>query len=1071
MKIPALEDAAAREEAAHGTANVAVTAGAGTGKTTLLVDAVLSRVLVRGADLRSVLLLTFTEKAAGEMAERLRARLAGLKSPGDDKAREARADWLRRVGADETLDERLDAAISALDRAEILTIHSFCAHVLREFPIEAGLDPAFEVDARARFDEKFAAAWERFLDVELGAKPPRGPAWRKLLRVASLDTLRKIAEGLASFSVPEEALDAEAALKAGRRHLESVAVPLADALERRAALWKPEKKAQNNLVDQMRSVAAFLRKPRAWAEHPFGKEPSDAKTGWGDEFAESKALAKEALKLAANVAEGDEATLRTALELLGGFARAFRDSFTREGWVGFDGLLLGVRRLLLDPDFPQVRAWLKSKYAHVLVDEFQDTDPVQGEIVQLVAESVEGRPAREASSVRLGPGKLFIVGDPKQSIYSFRGADIVAYSRFKTRLLGQGGRELFLRTNFRSHSGLTGAVNGLFAGILREEGELQPAYEPITPVRDPRHAGLGVRAVFHEGAKGADAARIAEGAWIADWISSNVGVLQLEKEKLGYGHVALLFKALTDVHLVLEGLRERRIPYVVEGEKHYYGTSEVIDAANLLRVLANPRDRVAMAGLLRSPLGAIDDRALLAGADRLDFRGPAPEGAEPFYALLRELHGESRRLPVPELIDRIFERTAMLELAALSRSGEQAVANLLKLRRAAEDFEASGVAAATLRQFLRRVERDVKELTEEGESALADEKTDAVRVMSIHKAKGLEWPVVILPDLHRGPSRGREDRAVTYDWPDGVLGVSTKELSGWGGAALAHRERRRREAEVRRLLYVALTRAKDLLILSGSADFENGSPWKILAEGLPAGWPDRPGTIEAGSLRIEVERPEWKERPERKPAKSRPPSGDARRWKSLHAAWERRESEARELAGTRRWTSPSRLQESAGRAVPAWTDEEERLRRGAAATGTLVHRVLELLDFKEPDWEAAFEAAGAEEGADVAEAKRILGAFAKSSAFKDIAKGEIVARELPVLRKAGASLLQGSVDAVVRMKGKTWVLDWKTDRDEDPSKYVDQERHYVAAVEGALGIKVAGFRLVYLRSGRMVGTD
>jgi ATP-dependent helicase/nuclease subunit A len=1069
MNAPATEirDREARDRAAFSEENVAVTAGAGTGKTTLLVEAVLGRILARGVSVRRILMLTFTEKAAAEMRTRLESKLRALLDPVTDEDRENRDRWLER--SDGALDDRARGALAELDRAEISTIHGFCAHLLREFPIEAGIVPSFAIDEGPKFDELFERAWGRWLDEELKADSLHREAWLRVLAKAGLEDLREVARGLCSFHVPDWALDPDKALEEGRRRLAPALEETALRLEEISARHS----GPNNLQKQMRDVAAFLKSPRPGAEIP--KDASEAKKGWAPrDFDAAQEAMSEALPLAADVASIDPALLRDALELASSFARSFRDRFTREGWVGFDGLLTRTRDLLASEDFPEVRDQVRKKYDFMVVDEFQDTDPVQCEIVLFLAED----------SGRLSRGKLFIVGDPKQSIYSFRGADIVAYGRLKDRILAHGGRQEVLRTNFRSHSGIIGAVNTLFGRIILERGELQHRYEEIFALegRDPSLPAQKVEAILFnrpDGTITTEQAREAEGEAIAAWIAKNAGALEIPDRELGTRRplrlrdVAILLRALTDVHLLLDRLRAHGVRFVVEGEKFYYGTQEVIDFVNLLRAVADPHDAVALAGLLRSPLGATDDPTLLqmVRSKKLDYRAPdPPASAAPLFVLLRDLHERHGRLTVPGLIDLIFERTELLELAGLSWHGEQAVVNLLKMRRAAEAFEASGVAAPTLRAFLRRVSRDIREMAEEGESPLADEGLDAVRVMSIHKAKGLEFPVVFLPDLHRAIQK-REDPPVRYDWPERVLGIRQGPLVDAGGAFLAHAWRRRAEEEAKRVLYVAMTRARERLVLTGSASFRGACFLSELSRALKEAsghsLADAKGRVKVGNLDLVVRREEWRDEP-RKSAKSKPEKkGAGAPWKSLDRSWRKREAEAAAVEASPRFTSPTRLQESRAERAQVAVDEEDRSR--AAETGTLCHLVLERIDFRKPEVARLVKAAARELGvADPAEAKGILEPFAKSEAFKLLARSEIVARELPFLLPHDGGVMQGAIDLVARIDGRLTVIDYKTDREDHPEKYGEQKRWYLEAVKRTLGEKNPQFKLLYLRSGRFV---
>jgi ATP-dependent helicase/nuclease subunit A len=970
-----MNDEKDRQDAILLEENLAVTAGAGTGKTTLLIDRVLAQLLVRGRDLRRILMMTFTEKAAGEMRERLEKRLRELAD---------REKWIGR-GA-EHLEERRLEALARLDRAEIGTIHSFCAHVLREYPIEAGLDPGFQVDQGDRFDDLFRREWPRWLDTELGKAPPRKDAWKRVLGKISLVEMEAVARALCSFRIPPDAARS-------MEFFERMAGPLAD----RCAALAAKGPAGNNLTAQLRGLSLMLRTGRG----DFADDPSKAQKGWGALFDEAHAAAREALPLARARRDSDEALLETSLGLLRDFAARFRQTFTREGWVSFDGLLLLVRTLLADPG---VRADLQARYDFILVDEFQDTDPVQGEIVLGLCEE----------NGRIRRGKLFIVGDPKQSIYAFRGADIVSYEDLKQRILSEGGREIFLRSNFRSRETIVNAVNAIFPRIIVRNGPLQPDYVPIDPTEPP---GPEVELALFEEAKAGEV-REAEAAAIAN---------RIRESGFRPGDVAILLKALTDVPILVEALRARDIRYVVEGEKFFYVTQEVIDAVNLLGSVANPGDRIALAGVLRSPVGALDDRTIYEMRGSLDYRKPPPDGLEDLWAMLREARERSATTGLSDLLDWLYDRAFLLETAAAGWHGEQAVANLLKLRQSAREFEAS--TGGTLGAFLQRVRAAMRELEEEGESPLADEKLDAVKILSIHKSKGLEFPVVFLPDLHRQTRGGGDPPAVRFDWKSRALGLRFAEVGDPVEAALARDEELRRREEVRRLLYVAMTRAKERLILSGSADFRPDSFLGILSF--------------AGAF--DVLKPSRRSVASSAPPPVRPvaPSPARADWAAFHADWVRREMDV----PLPRFTSVTRLEEKA---------PSRGFSRGAEI-GIACHAALERMDFARPAIDTPD-----------AEARAILESFLATPAFRELADSEFLARELPFLLPHGDQILEGYIDVVYRRGGRVWVADYKTDAAVEPAKYALARDVYVRAVRDALGLEVAGFKLIYLRHGRVV---
>ncbi|HYE98976.1 MAG TPA: UvrD-helicase domain-containing protein, partial [Planctomycetota bacterium] len=889
-----------------------------------------------------VLALTFTEKAANEMRERLRKALAAR------------------------------GKAEGLEKAEIGTIHSFCAHVLRQFPIEAGVAPTFQVDEGAIFRRRFEEAWPRFLDDELGPRPRRPRQWKDVLEKVGLREMRALAWGLCSFGVPETRDDGQALLR--------------------------------KLVDDL--SARFPELSPALA----GKGPLPRGSS------KDSPLAKSARRLAEDVAKIDAAFTAKAAGLVDGFARAFKRDFLRAGYVTFDAMLALVHDLLQNPDFVSVRDLLRARYDYILVDEFQDTDPIQGQIIQRLAEGPDGR---------LAPGKLFLVGDPKQSIYSFRGADIIAYQDLADRIQAEGGEPVVLRTNFRSHGEILGFVNAAFSRIIVENGKLQPRYEEIHPFGDrrPKYSGPAIEALLVEDA-GAEESREVEAVKTAEWILERKG-------EIPYRDVAILFRSLVDVGMYIEALRARGIPYVVEGEKYFYGTQEVIDVVNLLRAIAHPHDRVALAGVLRSPFGGWADQELYDRRKSLDYLSG---GDAPVFKFLRRWHALAGRVGVRELIDTVFAESWALEIAQAGYHGEQAVANLLKLRQKAADLESQG--GCTLQEFLATARQAVRELEEEGESPLADETLDAVRILSIHRSKGLEFPVVVLPDLHRQSVPHRAP-GVAYDGPSRTLALRLGETVNAGGAALAFLDRERKREEWKRLLYVAVTRARERLLFLGSADARDETYLGLLRGDLDA---------RAAVSTVPYERPAFVSAPPR-PEKERPDWGD------FVARWRARQKRAE--AAVEPITSPTRLEE----------DGQERHLGGggegrseeAALVGTACHRVLERLDFRAPGVPSDVPP----------EAKEILERFFRSEPFRELAEAEILAREMPFLLPWEGRIVQGVIDVVYRVRGKLVVADYKTDKMIRPEAHARAAGIYGEAVRRVLG-EEATVRLLYLRHGRGV---
>src|ERR1044071_5806124 len=357
-------------------------------------------------------------------------------------------------------------------------------------------------------------------------------------------------------------------------------------------------------------------------------------------------------------------------------ARSFHRSFPRElyprGPFIFRRLLVRARDLVRDQT--RVRADLKRRYRAILVDEFQDTDPIQYEILLYLAEQF-GQTATDWRKVKIVPGKIFVVGDPKQSIYAFRRADIEAYLEVVEKIIqAQNGVEFRLTTNFRSNPAILDGVNGAFENIIQAQDGVQPPYIAIHPAPGRSEAPsrvpkLLVRKIVSDREINAETARRLEGESLALWLKEQIlgkaEILNARGETLRARSkdVAILLRKLTDIHDYLEPLRRQGIRYVVEGERHFYAAKEVIDAVSLLRAVENPHDRLALVGVLRSPLGGLTDQQIyeLRREHGLDYRAAKrlagknlPPTLFQLYAALARLHEETRALPIGAAVAQVF---------------------------------------------------------------------------------------------------------------------------------------------------------------------------------------------------------------------------------------------------------------------------------------------------------------------------------------------------------------------------------------------------------------------------------
>ncbi|HHT9113177.1 MAG TPA: UvrD-helicase domain-containing protein, partial [Candidatus Wunengus sp. YC65] len=617
--------------------------------------------------------------------------------------------------------------------------------------------------------------------------------------------------------------------------------------------------------------------------------------GWSDEgFLAAQELVKKCHTLLKKLKTVDETFVTTTIGLILPFAKGFRQTYLSQGYVSFDGLLTMTRDLLQNKAFRYIREKLKNEFRAILVDEFQDTDPVQYEIVLFLSEELEHY-SKDPRKVTIEPGKLFIVGDPKQSIYAFRRADIEAYEQVVKQVCGND-ETLKLQENFRSHAGIIEVVNQLFDGrIMREQPGLQPRYVPIHANRQKKHPSQKVEVILVSDKDGeelkADEAREAEAEWIARWITKHVdneviqGTLaENTLHKLKYKDIAILLRAFTQVRPYVEALKRYGIPYIVEGEKYFYTTQEILDFINLLRIIENPHDTIALVGILRSPIVGLTDREIyeLKENQLLEYRkdisdqtltphrlaqkhskthpiSPSCEGGdggvenlfsdlrkivEPFYDFLSRTHARAGTIPVSQLITEIIDNTHVSEITACAWHGEQKLANLWKLYQMACDMEQS--EGISLKTFIEHIKTRIKEAKEEGESPLSDETLDVVKILSIHKSKGLEFPVVILSNLHGEVKKDTEilDSAV-FDWTTAttgiVIGKGDRQVRNLQSVLIEKKLNDRSWEEEKRVLYVAMTRAKERLILTGALKDDDKSYMGLItkavrdAEGIEIG--------------------------------------------------------------------------------------------------------------------------------------------------------------------------------------------------------------------------------------------
>jgi ATP-dependent helicase/nuclease subunit A len=864
-----------REALAARGVSVALSSGAGCGKTSVLTNRYLAE--LEGPyrrPLGQVVALTFTEKAARELRERVRRACRDRLEAGDDPAY-----WR--------------AVVRGLEVAPITTFHGFCGQLLRRYPIEAGVAPGFaileESIAPSVRDEALAACLRRWLadgDEDLAALAVEYGlnAVREALS-AAIDARASFDAATWAGRPPEEVVAAWAdrwereVRPAILRSVRESAAPLLRLLAANSCEHEVMNSRKAYLLEHLPALAeaadpvAALRDLRERAKVQGG----GTKKHWPSEsiydaVRDGLADLRESIGAALEALDRDDVASRGAAALGLRFARlaagavaAFDRAKRGAGLLDFDDLLLKARDLLRDgPE--SARRQAADAIGILLVDEFQDTDPIQAEILELL--TGEG----------LEQGRLFLVGDRKQSIYRFRRAQPRIFQEFRGRFPEQG--RLALTENFRSVPGLIAFVNALFADLYEDEGEALRASStaPASDVPVVEFLWADEPPADGAGKVPVEQRRRVEARWIARHLARRIGEgWPIRDPKTGAaraaraGDVVLLFRTLNDAAPYESALVAEGLDYYVQGGSAYFAQQEVLDLINLLSAVEDPLDALALAATLRGPFFGVSDDGLYWLATTAS---DLPRGFEGWrriaelstedrrrvgraHALLARWRAAKDRLPIADLIGLALDESGY-EAALLGEFlGPRKRANVRKLVRQARRFDLHG--GYTLADFVARLRADLRKPPREEQAATTDEQGDAVRLMTIHQAKGLEFPIVVVADLDR-------DVPIARDWVafhpelgplvkppadgDAAEGSSGSGQSlGW--ATYRHIELREEQAEALRLFYVAATRARDALILSAGVviDDEPKSPAMTLLHArfdrtsgacrvpLPEGWP------------------------------------------------------------------------------------------------------------------------------------------------------------------------------------------------------------------------------------------
>ena len=1062
-----------------------VEAGAGTGKTTSMVGRVVNLIGSGVTTVDKVAAITFTNSAASELQERIREDLESAASDED---------------ADPTWRQTCERGVEDIDRATFSTLHSFAGAILRERPLEAGLPPSFETMDQVASDLDFDEKWNEWLDWALddAANVPTLPIALSLglrpshLRQIALQFHRNydLLEGVDFDGGQMPAIDSAQKLVAGAQKFERLCS--FSKLQENDQLYQHVQSKLSSIrrlteMDSASAVALGMLSrlmPIRMTRGRQGDWHTDPVSG-----VNACKLLKEYLQehhddVASELDLARNVSLAPILRALREFVVGYEGDRKREGRAGYHDLLVWARNLLRDNI--DVRDHFRQRYTHILLDEVQDTDPIQTQIAMFLSEDVldgtlqESRPT-DWRHVTPADGRLFVVGDPKQSIYRFRRADVRQLNILRRQM---SQTPVHLDQNFRSHRPIIEWVNHLF-GSWMEASESQAEYvslrhrweaatdDECAPsvwyIGDESDAPIGEIRALECRSIAAALGQIHRNAWqVRSGEKNSVPGYRPAK----YSDICILMPTRTGLRDLEVALDDSGVPYRLEGSSLIFDTQEVRDLLNCLRAIDDPGDEVAMVAALRSPAFACTDVELLRhyeSGGRFDYTassaaqalarsssisGPVVEGLD----ALREYHERRMWTSVAALIDR-FVRKRPLMTAAVDhpRRREQWRRYRFIVAQARAFAEAGG---GSLRRFLEWIDRQRSEGARVSETPVPETDEDAVRIMTVHGSKGLEFPVVILTGLN-ARRRNSADSVLfgRSDDPDARNSVEVKVGSGIqtfqtaGYEALASDEKAMLDDEHVRLLYVATTRAMDHLVLSVYRSSKSESDASFIVN------------------QFEEHDDMWRQLPD--PTEQQSPLSDltdgkrddkldlAQHSREARTRWIETRDEVIGIQGRPNTVAATRLVKVAKEESKDEQETDEPWRRGRAGTsiGRAVHAVLQTIDLTTGDGiEETSRAQAAAEGIPgrVDDIIRLSRVAVRSPVVKRAVESERYWREVPVGIPIGDGSLQGFIDLLFETPEGLAIVDYKTDSvradgvSAAAARYRPQAAGYALAIQRAM---------------------
>ncbi|MDA0841717.1 MAG: UvrD-helicase domain-containing protein [Planctomycetota bacterium] len=832
--------------------HIFLSAGAGTGKTHVLVHRYLSFLSTGAATVPEIVCVTFTEKAAGELKARIRAECerAAMQSPDSESK------WIHHK--------------RALENAPINTIHGFCARLLRENAFALGIDPRFQVlDERGSERRRQEIAREHVLG---RLRRMESNALALLAEYLGIPEVISICEGLLFCSFPEltngrsteELLKAWEEFRLGSltKELQHLArmpnwTQAVAALETNEPIGAGCKVALRRvqilagikeLMNESLPPVERLQAGQAILGHCSLQHMSGRKWQNPDLVKESIVSLRDMLRPTAALQAASAQVEQSAAELSNALtsewpilARSYRQAKFAASALDFDDLQWQALHLLRNQ--PAVCLHYRQRFKAFLIDEFQDTDQVQKEILWRLS-GLHSESVGTASNV-------FIVGDAKQSIYRFRGADVSVFNETELEMQERSRTHVLqLSRNFRTIHPLMEFVNDVFSeedvmGIQDKLDLFEAKYNRLSAHRKSEKIECA-DLVITSGKEGEPLEQLrlrqAEAvAWKLRYLIDKQP-FQIEEadsaRPIQWKDISVLLRAMTDVAGFERAFRQWGIPYYLVAGRGLYGRQEVKDLLSFLRAIENSQNEVALASVLRSPFVGINDEtlfwlcnegnltaslAVIGGrlTRKIDSRGMAEIASEEVKKLksadatLRRYRRIKDRLPLGQLIDSIVNETGFSSALLAGPGGEQKVSNVRKIADLARSTEGGGTLA--LDDFIQVIADLTVREAREGEASTNEEESNVVKILTIHKSKGLEWPIVVVPDLERRPVAYSGKFIMSPQFGPIVRGEEDNGERVWSsvGQILKSQDNEKDTAERRRLLYVAMTRARDHLVLCG----------------------------------------------------------------------------------------------------------------------------------------------------------------------------------------------------------------------------------------------------------------